>query len=91
MTSLIFAKDFSIKWDTWKSDWAAQSAAISAGASVGFACFAIGGTYEHRSQQSNFTADATGEWLHSPGIQLIGYVSEILPASPAHDSSEFMQ
>ena len=91
VTSLILVKDFSIKWDNWKSDWEARSSAISAGASVGFACFAIGGTYEHRSQQSDFTADSTGEWLHSPGIQLIGYVSEILPTSPSHDSSEFMQ
>ena len=91
VTSLILVKDFSIRWDNWKSDWETQSSAISAGASVGYACFAIGGTYEHRSQQSDFTADASGEWLHSPGIQVVGYVSEILPSSPAHDSSEFMQ
>jgi hypothetical protein len=91
VTSLIMVKDVSVRWTNWKSDWAAQSSAISGGASVGFACFAIGGTYEHRSQQSDFTADSTGEWLHSSGIQLVGYVSEILPTSPSHDSSEFMQ
>ncbi|BCJ45957.1 hypothetical protein GCM10010168_49050 [Actinoplanes ianthinogenes] len=91
VTSLIVVKDFEIGWKNWKQDWQTQSSAISAGASVGYACFAIGGSYEHRSQQSDFVADDTGERLKSPGIQVIGYVSEILPASPAHDSSEFMQ
>ncbi|GAA4601068.1 hypothetical protein BJY16_003749 [Actinoplanes octamycinicus] len=91
VTSLILVKDFEIGWTNWKKEWADKTSSTSASASVGYACFALNGSYEHRSQKHDFEADSSGERLKSPGIQLVGYVSEILPASPAHDSSEFMQ
>jgi hypothetical protein len=91
VTSLILIKDFSIKWDNWKSDWEHQSSKLSAGASVGYACFALAGTYSHRSASYDFTADSEGESLVSHGVQLAGYISEILPESPGLKSSDFMK
>lgn len=91
VTSLILVKDFSIRWDDWKSHWEQASSATSAGGSIGYGCFAIGGNYSHRGKTHDFTADHEGEWLHSSGIQAVGYVSEILRFCPNQRSSDFMQ
>lgn len=90
MTGLILIKDLSIRWSKWQEDWDAHSETTSASASVGWGPFAVHGSYSHHDEQRNFEADASGESLKVPGIQLIGYVSTINPASPGHDSSEFL-
>ncbi|WP_330351956.1 hypothetical protein [Streptomyces chartreusis] len=91
ISSVILVKDFRIKWDNWKSDWQQATTQTSAGASFGYACFALSGGYKHRNEDVDFTADASGEELRSTGIQLVGYVSEILPQSPGLNSSDYMQ
>jgi hypothetical protein len=63
----------------------------SANASIGWGPFAVKGSYKHHDEKRDFSADIDGEWLRVPGIQLLGYISTINPACPAHDSSEFMQ
>lgn len=90
VTSLILIKDLKIRWSNWQADWQAHSETTSASASVGLGCFALSGHYNHHSEQRDFEADASGEWLSVPGIQLVGYISTINPASPAHNSSEFL-
>jgi hypothetical protein len=90
VTSLILIKDLSIRWSNWKSDWDAHSESTSGSVSVGWGPFAVNGHYSHHDEQRNFVADASGESLTIPGIQLLGYVSTINPASPGHDSSEFL-
>jgi hypothetical protein len=91
VTSLILIKDLSIKWDNWKRDWSEMQRATSGAAGFGFGCFAIAGSYSNRGQRRDVVADTKGEWLRSPGVQLIGYVSEILPQSPALNSSDHMK
>lgn len=91
VTSLILIKDLSIKWTDWQSDWQSHEETNSASASVGYGPFAVNGSYSHHDAQRDFTADASGESLMVPGIQLIGYVSTINSACPAHDSSEFLK
>ncbi|HEX4963549.1 MAG TPA: hypothetical protein VF173_22155 [Thermoanaerobaculia bacterium] len=90
VTSLIFIKDLSLKWSNWKSDWDSHSATSSASTSVGWGPFSVNGSYSHHGEQRNFSADASGESLTVPGIQLIGYVSTINPLSPGVDSSQFL-
>jgi hypothetical protein len=90
VTSLILTKDLSIKWDDWKSHWDASSQSTSASASVGYGPWAVNGNYSSRGQERNFEADAEGESLRVPGIQLLGYVSTINPASPGVDSSDYL-
>lgn len=91
VTSLILVKDFRIKWDNWKSDWQQATEQTGVGASIGYACFALSGGYKHRNEDVDFSADASGEELRSTGIQLVGYVSEILPQSPGLSSADYMQ
>lgn len=90
VTSLILVKDLSISWSNWKEDWDSHSETTSASVSVGWGPFAVHGSYYHHDQQRDFTADAQGESLAVPGIQLIGYVSTINPLSPGVDSSQFL-
>lgn len=90
VTSLVLIKDLSIRWRNWKADWDSHTETASASTSVGWGPFAVHGSYSHHNQQRDFTADAEGESLKIPGIQLIGYVSTINPLSPAIDSSQFV-
>lgn len=90
VTSLVLIKDLSIKWSNWQSDWAGHSETTSASASVGWGPFSVNGSYSHHGEKRDFKADASGESLVVPGIQLIGYVSAINPLSPAVDSAQFL-
>ena len=89
VTSLIFIKDVHISWDDWKSQWAAHKESTSGSAAVGFWCFCATANYSHAKQSRDFSCDDAGEELVIPGIQLVGYVSQILPASPQRDSKDF--
>lgn len=89
VTSLILIKDVHISWDDWKSQWSAHTEANSASASVGVWCFTASAHYSHAKQSRDFSYDDSGEELVIPGIQVIGYVSQILPACPQRNSSDF--
>ncbi len=91
VTSLILVKDLSLKWSAAESFYHDHAESTSSSASVGWGPFAVSGHYSHGSKQRDFTADFDGERLRVKGIQLIGYVSAILPASPGKNSSEFMK
>jgi hypothetical protein len=91
VTSLILIKDLSLKWDDWKSQWASASSSTSAGASIGWGPFAVNGSYSRHKEKREFEADSSGESLKVQGIQLIGYVSMILPATPGVDSAKFQE
>jgi hypothetical protein len=91
VTSLILIKDLSIKWTDWKAAWDANSSTTSGSVSVGYGPFAVNGSYSHHNEQRNYSADASGESLVVPGIQLVGYVSTINPASPGVDSAAFLE
>lgn len=89
--SLILVKDVKLSWGNWKSDFQAAQSTTSASGAVGFGPFTASASYSHHNESRDFSCDADGEMLHIPGVQLLGYVSAINPACPAHDSSEFMQ
>jgi len=90
VTSLVLVKDLEIKWDNWKSHFDSFSQSTSGSVNVGWGPFAVSGKYSNRNTERNTSADSSGESLHVPGIQLLGYVSQILPPSPQKDSAPFM-
>jgi len=90
VTSLILVKNISMKWDNWKADWSASQSTVSGSTSVGWGPFSVSGHYSHHEERRDFTADAHGESLVIPGIQLIGYISAINPGSPGVDSSQYV-
>jgi len=89
VTSLILVKDVLISWDDYESQWTQHTESNSAKASFGVWCFSASAHYSHANQSRDFTCDITGEGLAIPGIQVIGYVSQILPPCPQKDSKDF--
>ena len=89
VTSLILIKDVHISWDDWKSQWSAHTESNSGSASVGVWCFSAKAHYSHAKQSRDFSCDDSGEELVIPGIQVIGYVSQIMPPCPQRNSSDF--
>ncbi len=64
---------------------------VQAGGSFGYGPFTCGGSYSHNHKKSDFSYDFQSDGLHIDGVQLVGYVSAITPASPKLDSKDYMQ
>jgi hypothetical protein len=90
VTSLILVKDVVISWDDWKSQWSQHKSENAASASVGVLCFTANANYSHAKTQRDFQSDDQGEGLSIPGIQLVGYVSQIMPGCPHRNSNDFL-
>ncbi len=91
ITGLILIKDLRIKWDNWKGQWDNKTSSFSANTSVGWGPFAIKGGYGSKNHSFDTSTDHQSEGLVTEGIQLVGYVSQIMPASPQVDSKDHMQ
>ena len=91
VTSLILVKDVTIAWDDWESQWQEHTESNGGDVSVGVWCFTAKANYSHANTKRSFDCESTSEGLHIPGIQLLGYVSAINPASPALDSAPYMK
>jgi len=89
VTSLILVKDVHIFWEDWKTQWSEHSKSNSTSASVGVWCFSASAKYKHAEQNRDFSCDDTGQDLAIPGIQLIGYVSQIMPPCPQKNSADY--
>lgn len=55
---------------------------ISAGGRVGWGPFSIGGSYSHGQENYDFVSEAKGGAVTIPGMQLIGFINNIIPKSP---------
>lgn len=91
VTSIILIRNLKIKWTEMNSQRSTLDKTISGGGSVGFGPFVVGGGYSSNNKKRDFDYHFTSEGLCSPGVQLLGYVSTILHASPKLDSAPYMQ
>lgn len=91
VTSVILVKDLKIKWNEMSTNSHTVDDTIKGGGSVGFGPFRVGGSYEHSSHKYDFSHNYVGGYLQVKGVQLLGYISSILPASPRLDSAPYMQ
>jgi len=89
VTSIILVRNLKIWWSEMNEQRATLDKAFSGGGSVG-GPFSVGGGYSSGSKQRDYEHHYTGEGLFAPGVQLVGYVSTILPASPKLDSKDYM-
>lgn len=89
--SIILVKDVWLSWLNWKKDFQAAQSSTSGSVCVGWGPLCADAHYSRHNESRDFSCDASGEKLHIPGIQLLGYVSAICPPCPAHDSSKFMK
>lgn len=58
---------------------------------IGYGPFVLGGVRNDSRGSNRSGSDLSKGELSSSGVQLLGYVSQILPASPKVDSSEYMK
>lgn len=82
ITSLILIKDFKIKSAEIKSSIEKEMKSWSAGGTIGIGPFSLGSEYSSSTDNEKKDFELNQEELSCEGIQLIGYVSEILPKSP---------
>ncbi|UTT71290.1 hypothetical protein NMQ03_09510 [Arthrobacter sp. DNA4] len=91
VTSLILIKDLRIKWDDWKSQWESKTSSTNVSASFGYGPFSISGHYGSSNHSFDASTDNESEGLQVPGIQLVGYVSQINPAAPRKNGKDYLQ
>jgi len=82
-TRMILVRNVRIRTGAIQQVYDELSKHVSGGGSVGWGPFSVGGSYT----RDTFTSDANfameGGWLVIRGVQLIGWISDILPASPS--------
>jgi len=91
VTSLIVARNVTIKWNKTSSDTKTLDTASSGGGFVGFGPFAVCGNHSQSHKKMDFEFDAHSQGITIEGVQLIGYVSAIMPGSPRKNGKDFMQ
>lgn len=91
ITGLILIKNLRIYWENWQSQWEQQTSGVSGGASFGWGPFAVSGNYSSQNYRLDASTDRESEGLTTKGVQLVGYVSQIMPASPKLASRDHMR
>jgi hypothetical protein len=85
-TAFVIGRDIAIEADFTTEDKTHVEKAISGSASVGWGPFRVSGNYAHSSSKDTFKSTFNGGTLRIPGIQVLGWVSEIVPASPPQNA-----
>ena len=91
VTSLILIRNLKIKFDEYASHSETFSKVVKGGGSIGYGPFSIHAQHKDKQSSSSFTEDSNGECIQNDGVQLIGCVSTIMPASPKKASKDYMQ
>ena len=80
--SALFVRNVQIKSSEWErhSDYMKKS--ISAGGSVGYGPFRVGGSYSSGREKRDMKYHMEGGKLTIPGIQLVGFINNIVPKCP---------
>ncbi|WP_027633364.1 hypothetical protein [Clostridium hydrogeniformans] len=81
----LVARDLKISAKWSERDLEIIDESTRGGASIGWGCFKLSGTYEHSSHEEKFHSEFDGTTISVPGVQIIGFVSAIPPLSPPAD------
>jgi len=79
---VLFVKDVTIRSRQFAQAFSAYSRSFSAGASVGFGPFTLGGSYSHSASGDHFHSDNDGTTITVPGMQIIGFANHLLGKTP---------
>ncbi len=78
----LFVRNLEIRSSEWDAQSSYIKSQISAGASVGWGPFRVGGSYSRGNEKRDTEAHFEGGALKIPGMQLVGYINNIIPKSP---------
>jgi len=81
-TAVIVARNIQITGNWSTQDQSHIAEATSGSASVGWGPFAISGHYQNSSSQDAFSSTVQNGSIKVPGLQVIGWLSQIIPLSP---------
>ncbi|MDR2001936.1 MAG: hypothetical protein LBQ74_02800 [Prevotella sp.] len=88
-SAFIIARNIAITANWTSEDRSHVENSISTKARVGWGPFAVSGSYSHGSSSDYFHATFDGGTLKIPGMQIIGWVNQIVPYSaPLGDDNE---
>jgi hypothetical protein len=85
--SALFARNVTMTSTNWSSHADFLKTSINAGGSVGYGPFRVGGSYKKGKEERNTNLHLDGDTLTVEGIQLIGFINNIIPKSPNPDPS----
>ena len=80
--AFIVAKDITIKAGFSHEEEEHMKKSIKGSASVGYGPFTIGGNYGHGSSEDKVDSDVQNGEIRVHGMQIIGWVSRLIPYSP---------
>ena len=78
----LFVRNLKITLDESDSHTKYINEQISAGGTVGWGPFQVGGSYKHGNEQRDFKSHAEGGEISFEGIQLVGLINNLIPKSP---------
>lgn len=78
----LFVRNVTFTSDQAQSQMDYVNSQISVGGRVGWGPFSIGGSYSHGQENYDFKSHAEGGSIVIPGMQLIGFINNIIPKSP---------
>jgi hypothetical protein len=78
----LFVRDVRFTFDQWESQSQYMQKQIRGGGAVGFGPFFVGGAYSRGSVTRSSSYDAKGGSITIPGMQLIGFINNLVPKSP---------
>lgn len=82
-TAFIAIRDLEITADWGKKDMDLIEKKLSTKASFGWGPFKISGNYENSSRDFSKSTNFDGTTISSNGLQIIGWISNVMPASPS--------
>lgn len=91
VTSFILARNVVIKWNKKATDMETLNSAASGGGHIGYGPFSVSVNHSETHSKSDFTFDENSQGITIEGVQIIGYVSTIMPGSPKKNGKDFMQ
>lgn len=80
--AFVVAKDIIIKANFSHEDEEHIKESVKSSASVGFGPFSIGGSYGYGKTEDKFNSDYQNGEIRVPGMQIIAWVSRLIPLSP---------
>jgi len=83
---IIVIKNLVIKSKQFSKQYDALRKKVGGGGSIGYGPFKIGGSYSHSKENTKLEVENNGEEVSIKGVQIIGWISNLVQLSPKIDS-----
>jgi len=81
-TGFVVVRNVNISADWSKTDYDFIKKTVNAGGRIGIGPFTIGGSYAHSKTNESFQSAFEGQSIKVPGVQIIGWISQVVPFCP---------